>query len=219
MEWRPIISMILHYINFKNRDAIGQSFLSEGFEGSLSNYRQVYGQAMMSISKQYAHSGNGSLTSDSNNTSIQCIINPYLQDSIAGLQFYIMATKKSKTNTMVGIYKSGSNANGIYTTMGMGISKSDSLEYIYEAVPDEMDIDKVNLHTNFAALELNKWYLCKVEYDYNTSILEYFLNNTVIHTMIIENPFLLSSFVAMRDGAGAQGPSGYYIDDVIVYKR
>ena len=60
----------------------GTVILSEGFEGDLSNYRQVVytdGQALMSLSKQCAHSGTGSLTSDSNNTSIKRSIDPYSQ--------------------------------------------------------------------------------------------------------------------------------------------
>lgn len=193
-------------------------FISEGFEGDLSKYKQVtyaLGQAKMSISKQYAHSGNGSLTSDSNNTGIKCVIDPAIMDSIAGLQFYLMATKRSQTNTIAMMARPGSSANGLFTIMGMGISKSDSLELFYENAPD----DPSNFYKNFAQFELNKWYKCKIEYNYNNSTLMYYLDDKLVYTKAAPDPMTLSVFVVMRDGLGAQGPSGYYIDDVYIYKR
>jgi hypothetical protein len=196
----------------------GTIILSEGFEGDLSSYKQVTYQAdqgMMSIATQHAHSGNGSLASDSNNTGIKRMISPSIDDSIAGLQFYLMATKLAHTNFFAAICKPGSSANGLFTIIGMGIDKSDSLKYIYENMPG----DPINEHVNFAALTLNKWYQCKIEYDYSDTTLTYFLDNDIVYTRTAPSPMTLQIFVAMRDDLGAQGTSGYYIDDVAIYKR
>jgi hypothetical protein len=170
---------------------------------------------MMSISTQYAHSGKCSLTSDSNNTSIKKGISPSIDDSIAGLQFYLRATKLAHTDFIVAICKPGSSANGLFTIMGMGIDKSDSLRYVYEEDP----LDPINEHKNFAALTLNKWYKCKIEYDYSDTTLTYFLDDSTVYTRTAPSPMTLQTLVVMRDSLGAQGPSGYYIDDITIYKR
>ena len=205
-------------------DPIGPSenvtgtIISEGFEGDLSGYKQITyqtGQRMMSIATQHAHSGKGSLTSDSNNTSIKRVISPSIDDSIAGLQFYLMATKLAHTNFFAAICKPGSSANGLFTIIGMGIDKSDSLIYIYENLPG----DPINEHVNFAALTLNKWYKCKLEYNYSDTTLTYFLDNKTVYTRTTPSPMTLQIFAVIRDGLGAQGTSGYYIDDISIYKR
>ena len=196
----------------------GTAILSEGFEGDLSNYRQITydpAQGMMSIATQHAHSGKASLTSDSNNTSIKARIDPSIDDSIAGLQFYLMATKAAHTDFITAICKPGSSANGLFTIIGMGIDKSDSLNYVYEYAPD----DPINEHKNFAALMLNKWYKCKIEYDYSDTTLTYSLDDSTVYTRTAPSPMTLQTFIVMRDSLGAPGPSGYYVDDVAVYKR
>jgi hypothetical protein len=201
----------------------GNVILSEGFEGDSTyldsnNYRQITydpAQGRMSISTQHAHSGKSSLTSDSNNTGIKKGISPSIDDSIAGLQFYLMATKLAHTNFLAAICKPGSSANGLFTIIGMGIDKSDSLKYVYENAPG----DPINEHKNFAALTLNKWYKCKIEYDYSDTTLTYFLDDATVYTRTAPSPMTLQTFVVMRDSLGAQGPSGYYVDDIIVYKR
>jgi hypothetical protein len=203
--------------------SFGDVILSEGFEGDSTyldsnNYRQINydpSQGMMSISTQYAHSGKSSLTSDSNNTSIKRGISPSIGDSIAGLQFYLMATKLAHTNSFAAICKPGSSSDGLITKFGMGIDKSDSLKYIcYDY------LNGINEYINFAPLTLNKWYKCKIEYDYSDTTLTYFLDNDTVYTRTTPSTITsFQTFVAIRDGLGAQGPSGYYIDDVIIYKR
>ena len=198
--------------------APGTVILSEGFEGDLSGYKQiVYDgfQGLMSITTHQAYSGKGSLTSDSNETGIKRMIDPSIDDSIAGLQFYMMAAKASHANTIVAICRMGSSANGLFTIMGMGIDTSDSLKCVYESAP----ADPANEYKNFAPLKLNTWYKCQVEYDYSAATLSYFLNDTIVHTISAMNPMTLHTFVVMRDSLGAAGPSGYYIDDVAIYKR
>ena len=192
--------------------------LSEGFENGISDYMQVtYApeQGLMSVSTNYAHSGTHSLTSDSNNTGIRKSLDDPISDSIAGLEFYLMAKKAERTNFVAVIARSGSSANGLYTILGMGIDKSDSLKYIYEYQPD----DTSNEHKNFAALMLNKWYKCKIEYDYSDTTLTYSLDDSTVYTRTAPSPMTLQTFIVMRDSLGAPGPSGYYVDDVAVYKR
>jgi hypothetical protein len=196
----------------------GNVILSEGFEGDLSAYKQITympDQGMMSLSTQDARFGKGALTSDSNNTGIKKMFDPSIDDSIAGLQFYLKATKTAHTNFLVALCKTGSSANGLFTIMGMGIDKSDSLKYVYEAAP----ADPSNECKNFAPLTLNKWYQCKIEYDYTAVTLNFFLNDDIVHTIPAPSPMTLQLFVAMRDDLGAQGPSGYYLDNVSIYKR
>jgi hypothetical protein len=202
---------------------LGNVILSEGFEGDSTyldsnNYRQINydpTQGMMSISTQHPHSGNGSLTSDSNNTSIKRVISPSIDDSIAGLQFYLMATTLAHTDFFAALCKPGSSADGLPTKYGMGIDKSDSLNYIcYDY------LNGINEYKNFALLTLNKWYKCKIEYDFSDTTLTYFLDDDTVYARTTPStltPF--QTFVAIRDGLGAQGPSGYYIDDVTIYKR
>jgi hypothetical protein len=196
----------------------GNVILSEGFEGDLSSYRQITymtGQGLMSITTQQAHSGKGSLTSDSNNTGIKRMIDPSIDDSIAGLLFYLMAAKASQTNFLVAICKPGSSANGLFTIMGMGIDMSDSLRCVYEDAP----ADPSNKYKNIAPLSLNTWYKCKIEYGYSAATLTYFLNDAVVYAIAAPSPMTLHTFVVMRDSLGAAGPSEYYIDDVAIYKR
>jgi hypothetical protein len=196
----------------------GNVILSEGFEGDLSNYRQITytpEQGLMSISTQHPTTGSGSLTSDSNYTGIKKIIEPSINDSIAGLQFYLMAIQTSHTNFIAALCKPGSSANGLFAIYGMGIDQSDSLKYVFENAPGDI----INEHKNFAALTLNKWYKCKIEYDYADTTLTYYLDDAVVYTRTAPNPMTLQIFVVMRDGLGAQGAAGYYIDDVAIYKR
>lgn len=203
----------------KDEDIVpGNVILSEEFEGDLSNYRQIVytpGNGMMSISTQHARFGKGSLTSDSNNTGIKCAIDPAIMDSIAGLQFYLMATQAAHTNFLAALCKPGSSANGLFTIIGMGIDKSDSLQTVYEEFP----FDPAREYRKFAALALNIWYKCKIEYNYTDTTLTYFVDDAVVYQRGASNPMTLSVFVAMRDSIGAQGPSGCYIDNVSVYKR
>ena len=196
----------------------GAVILSEGFEGDLSVYKQITydaAQGMMSISTQHAYSGKGSLSSDSNNTGIKARFDPSIDDSIAGLQFYLMATMAAHTNFIAAICKQGSSANGLFTIFGLGIDKSDSLKYVFENAP----LDPMNEQKNFAPLKLNKWYKCKIEYNYTDTTLTYFVDNAEVYSRGVPNPMTLQVFIVMRDDLGAQGPAGYYVDDVAVYKR
>jgi hypothetical protein len=197
----------------------GNVILSEGFEGDLSDYRQIMytsGNGMMSLSTQHARFGKGSLTSDSNNTGIKKTFDPSIDDSIAGLQFHFMATRASHTNLLVALCKPGSSANGLFTIMGMGIGKSDSLQYVYEENPFD---PAVRERRSFAALALNKWYKCKIEYNYADTTLTYSVDDAQVYRRGATSPMTLSIFVAMRDSLGAQGASGCYLDNVSVYKR
>jgi hypothetical protein len=204
--------------NPSSGETLGQVILEEGFEGNLENYRQLLyetNQSMMTISSNCAKSGKSSLTSESNNSSIKVRVDPSIDDSIAGLQFYLMATKFSHTNFYAALCKPGSSSTGLVTFFGIGVDKSDSLKYIYEDLLN----GEVKEHKNFAALQLNKWYKCKIEYDYSDTTLTYFLDDAIIRKKPVPNPMTLQVFVAIRDSLGANGSSGYYLDDVKVYKR
>ena len=205
----------------------GTVILSEKFEGDAleylvdgetTAYRQVVyteGQTLMSLSSQHAHGGAGSLTSESNNTSIKRTIEPYIEDSVAGLQFYLMATKASQTNFFAAICKPGSAKDGLVTKFGMGIDASDSLKWVYQ---DDLN-GAADVHAKFAPLTFNRWYKCAVEYDFSAATLTYFLDDEIVHTQSVPSLSSLQTFIVIRDGLGAQGSSGYYLDDVAVYKK
>ena len=207
-------------------EALGNVIFQEGFESASSFdsiYKQInydFGQKRMSITTQSKHSGNASLTSYDTSTSIKRRIEPSITDSIAGLQFYMMATKKSHANTFVGIYRyvDMTPPSLMSYTMEMGIDKSDSLKYVFEYCP-VWDACPFNEYKNFAALELNKWYECKIEYNYTDTTLTYSVDNRIVHKITVPNPMELNMFFVMRDNLGAPGTSGYYIDDITVYKR
>jgi len=197
----------------------GNVILSEEFEGDLSNYNQITyvdGQGKMSISTQQARFGKGSLTSDSNNTGIKRLFDEPIQDSIAGLQFYLKATKAAQTNLLVAMGKTGSSATGLFTIIGMGIDKSGSLQCVYEENPFDPAVQE---RRNVTTLTLNKWYKCKVEYNYDDTTLTYSVDDAIVYQRGAPSPMTLQIFFAMRDSLGAQGPSGYYVDNVSIYKR
>jgi hypothetical protein len=167
------------------------------------------------ISTDAAHSGTHSLTSDSNLSGIKRPLDPAIADSIAGLEFYLMAKKAEHTNIYAALATSGSSYNGLWVIMGIGIDKSDSLMFIYNKSPS----DPLNEQINFAPLDSNKWYKCDIEYNFTDSTLTYSVDGTVVHAMNVPQPPSLPRFVVLRDSAGAQGPADYYLDDVTVYKR
>lgn len=195
----------------------GNVVLSEGFEDGttpLLQYTYAPGWGIMSRTTGHARTGSYSLTSDSNRTGIKIHFD-IIADSIAGLQFYLMATMAEQVNFGAAIARSGSAWDGMFSIFGMGIGKSDSLQYIYQYQPD----DPTNEQKNFAPLHFNKWYQCRIEYDFNTNTLTYFLDGTVVGTKTPPSVASLTMFLTMRDELGLPGPSGYYIDDISVYKR
>jgi hypothetical protein len=200
-----------------NPQVPGRYLVTEGFETDLSNYNQLtyaIGWGKMSISTGATHSGKQSLSSDSNRTGIKANYDP-ISDSIAGLDFYLMAKKAGGINFYAALSRSGSSWNGLFAILGLGIGKSDSLQYIYEIQP----VDSTNEHKNFAPVQFNHWYHCRVECSFTDTIVTYSVDDVVVKT--IKMPFMsnLGMFVTMRDDSGSQGTKDYYFDDVTVYKR
>ena len=196
----------------------GTMMLSEGFEtdtAQLLQYTYAPGWGIMSRTMDHAHTGKYSLTSDSNRTGIKKYFDDNIIESVAGLQFYLMATKAEQINFYAAIARSGSAWNGLYTIFGMGISKSDSLEYFCQYAPD----DSTNEQKCFAPLQFNKWYQCRIEYDFTTKTLTYLLDGTVVGTKSTPYVSSLSMLVTIRDESGSPGLKGYYIDDISVYRK
>ena len=179
---------------------------SENFEGNadsvLANYMPlVPGQAKMPITNAIAFSGKQSLTSDSDNTGIKDFIGTPIEDSIAGIEFYLYAAAPQEIDFIAGMAQSGSAANGLSMLLGMGIDKSDSLKLYYQQTYPDPLIEK-----NLAPLGYKKWYKCNVEYDFNDSMLTCSLNDAVVYKQPASSPMQISHFVAMRDSIGSQGP-------------
>ena len=72
---------------------------------------------------------------------------------------------------------------------------------------------------NDPSLELNKWYKCEIEYNYTDSTLTYSVDGSIVQKRTAPSPFTFDKLFVMRDNFGAQGHSGYYIDDITVCKR
>jgi hypothetical protein len=202
--------------------------LSEGFEGNnldSAGYTKIYNPRAygpMSITTNAAHSGTYSLTSDSNNTGLRKWLDSAISDSIAGLEFYLMAANAGQTDFFAAIVTMGTSAgmlnNGFSTVLGMGIDKSDSLWYTFQKY-DNPQADSDLVYKNFAALEFNKWYKCTMEYDFAAQKLTYSLDDRVVFTKGASGIAKLDMFITMRDSVGAQGPKDYFIDDITIYKR
>lgn len=203
-------------------------FLSDGFEYSSDSLANKYnkvawvgGRGFMSTTTDTAHSGTHSLTSDSSKTGIKLGGAFSIQDSIAGLEFYLMAKKAEQINFFSALASSGSAWNGLYIILGMGISRSDSLQYIYQYDPSKPDS---NYTKCFASLQFNKWYKCNIEYSFPDTTVTYSLDDSVVYTRKTPllsplNVFLVARDSVVSEGAGSQGSKEYYIDDVTVYER
>lgn len=206
----------------------GNVLLTEGFEeASLvdSGFRQQSfgaGDGMMSISKSAAHSGQSSLTSDSNRTSIVKWFEDPINDSIAGIEFYLLAKKAEHINFYVAMGRQGGSfgmlPNGFNCFMGMGIDKSDSLWCIHGQYDTQISNPVYNQKRS-ALFEFNKWQRCNIEYDFAKSSVSYYLNGAEICKMDVPKPARLDVFAAVRDSTGAQGQKDYYVDDITIYKK
>ena len=200
----------------------------EGFEGNnldSAQYTKIYNPrnyGRMSISTKAAHTGKYSLTSDSNNTGVRKWLDNPIDDSIAGREFYLKALKAEKINFFAALTTMGTSAgmldNGFYSVLGMGIDKSDSLWYTFQKA-DNPQADSDLVQKKFAALQLNTWYKCVVEYDFTAMKLTYFLNDREIFSKRASGIKKFDMFITMRDSLGAPGAKDYFIDDVTIYKR
>jgi hypothetical protein len=203
--------------------------LSEEFEGTnldSAGFRQAYrgpDYGWMYITTNAAHTGTYSLTSDSNKTGIRKLlaVDQFINDSIAGLEFYCMAATAGQTEFYAAFGQGGNSAgmlpNGWQTVFGMGIDKSDSLWCMYEKY-DYPQADSDLVHKTCGALELNKWYKCTIEYDFAAMVLTYYLDNAPVYSRSAPQR-TIEEFVVYRDTVGAQGPKDYFIDDITIYKR
>jgi hypothetical protein len=207
----------------------GNVIFSEGFEGTNlidAGFRVAYrgpDYGWMVATTKAAHTGAHSLTSDSNKTGIRRLltVEQFVTDSIAGLEFYLMALKAQQSECYAAMGQGGNSwgmlPNGWQTVFGMGIDKSDSLWCMYEKYSNpQADTDLV--HKKIAALETNKWYKCTIEFDFNESKLTYSLDDKVVYTKGAPNR-TIEEFIVYRDTLGPPGPTDYFFDDVTMYKR
>lgn len=203
---------------------------SEGFEGNnldSSGFRVAYrgtGYGLMSITYKAAHNGSKySLMSDSNQTGIRKLlpVDQFIQDSIAGLEFYLMASAAGKTEVYAAFGQGGNSLgmlpNGWQTVFGMGIDKSDSLWCLYQRY-SYPQVDTLLVHKTCGALKTNKWYKCNIEYDFNAEKLTWYLDNVPVFSKSAPNR-PVEEFIVYRDTLGGPGPKDYFFDDITVYKR
>lgn len=206
----------------------GDVVYSEGFEESPDFLGLLYVQinyatnwGLMTITDSAAHTGKQSLTSDSNCIGIKGSLGSQIEDSTAGIQFYLMAKKPEETDFIAGMGQSGSAPNGLYSFVGMGIDKSDSFTCLYQQSPynGTSDTNTGVIKKNVVPLGYNQWYKCNIEYNFNDDIATYYLNGAIVCKLKPGGFYGMGQFFAMRDSLGKQGPKEYYLDDVTVYKK
>jgi hypothetical protein len=205
----------------ENPPPVKNVIFTDDFENGLSSdwNQLIYqiGWTMMSIASDCGHSPTHSLTSTDSMAGLKRQIYPSIMDSIAGLEFFLLAKQNEHIDFYAALATTGSSANGLAIVMGLGLSKTDSLMYVYQAGPDS-----VSHKVAFAAPTFNTWYKCNIEYDFNTSIITYSLNDTVIHQQTVPAvvaPPAIQWVVTVRENPGIEGLKQYYIDDVTLYKR
>ena len=194
--------------NFENADSVSSNWLKIIWQ---------QGWTAMSTSTDYAHSPTHSLASIDSMTGSKRSITPPISDSIAGLEFYLSAKKNEHIDFFGCLATTGSSINGLAIVMGMGISKTDSLMWVYQSGADSAAaIHKVG----FAVPTLNTWYKCKIEYSFKTSIITYSLNDAIVHQQTVQvAPPAIQWVITDRESPGVQGPKQYYLDDFTVYTR
>jgi hypothetical protein len=204
----------------------GGVIFNEGFEEHPDSLGLLYAQVsyasnwgLMTITDSAAHAGKQSLTCDSNCTGIKGTIGTEIEDSTAGIQFYLMAKKPEETDFSAGLAQLGSAGNGLFAFVGMGIDKSDSFTCFYQQQPDNGNSGTGMIQKNVVPLGFNKWYKCNIEYNYGNDTATYFLNGAVVYKVDFGGMQAISDFFAIRDSLGSQGPKDYYLDDITVYKK
>jgi hypothetical protein len=209
----------------------GNIIFFEGFEGNNltdAGFRVAYrgsGYGLMSITSKAAHNGSThSLTTDSNKTGIRKLltVDQFITDSIAGLDFYLMASTAGQAEVYAAFGQGGNSLgmlpNGWQTVFGMGIDKNDSLWCLYQrySYPQE---DSLLVHKTCGALATNKWYKCTIEYDFATEKMTWYLDNVPVFSKNAPNRTIEEFIINRDDPDGGQGPKDYFFDDITVYKR
>ena len=170
------------------------------------------------------HSGSRCLTSDSNSTGIEriCIVHT---TGVIGISFWMMAASSGKTNLFAALGKSGSSSMGAYYYFGLGFDKSDSIKYVYAT--DETGAGLFETSKTIAPIQFGHWYKCRVEFEFppdgNTAAQKranwYVDGKKIASLTTTDYPSRFDMWLALRDGAGAQGQKPYYIDDLMLYYR
>ena len=208
-----------------NPPASSPSILSEGFEGSLSSWQTEFminfgdpTYPRMRITTDAAHNGTHSLISDSNRTALLYNLPDKLQDSIACLQFYMMAKEQGHTNFTVQIGQDAGSSGGLCKKFGFGFSPTDSIVTVffdnYGGVHD----------TAVKAIVLNQWYKCNIEVNFTTQVISYLLDDQIVRTAPLPTieMYGIDKLLVLRGFEPTEGEDGVkkcYVDDIVLYKK
>jgi hypothetical protein len=202
-----------------------RTFFAEGFEGNLSAWKTEYVDILgdptfprMRITSDVAHTGTYSLTSDANRTALVYNFSKKLQDSIVGLQCYIMAKELGNTNFTVQLGQDAGSSGGLAKKFGFGFSPDNSVITIF--YDDYSGIDNTAVQT----ILLNHWYKCVVEVDFTTKVISYYLDDQLVHTATLPTMGMygIDKLLAIRGfepTLGQDGTKKYYIDDIVLYRK
>lgn len=178
----------------------------------------------MSSTTTAHHSGSRSLTAQESSTGIEriCIVQT---TGIIGISFWMMAESSGKINMFAALGKSGSSSMGAYYYFGLGFGKSDSIKYV--CATDETGTGLVETSKTIAPIQFGHWYKCRVEFEFPPSgdaatpkRVNYYVDGKKVASETTNDyPSRFDMWLAIRDGAGAQGPKPYYIDDLMLYYR
>jgi hypothetical protein len=199
--------------------------MSEGFGGDLSTWETEYminfgdpTYPRMRITTDTAHTGTHSLMSDSNRTALLYKLPEKLQDSIAGLQCYILAKEKGHTNFTVQLGQDAGSSGGLAKKFGFGFSPTDSVVTVfYDNYGGQKDMA-------VAAIQLNHWYKCVVEVNFTTKVISYSLDDQLVRTAPLPEieMYGIDKLLVLRGfepTEGADGVKKCYVDDIVLYKK
>ena len=194
---------------------------TEGFEGDLSNWRDNYMinigdfYPQMRISTDAARTGTHSITSDSNRCALLYYVDPRVETGIVGGEFYIMATAAGQTNFTVEIGQNAGSSGGLGKAFGFGFDQTDSVKCtFYDSWTGPND-------TMISALQLNHWYKCVVEVDFTAQTITYYLEGAKVRTRPLptQEMYGIDRVLVFRGIMGAEGPTSYFADDIVLYKK
>jgi hypothetical protein len=206
---------------------------AEGFGDTLGawqpDYLIKYGDPTyprMRITTAAAHTGTHSVTSDTSWSALEYVIPNQLYTGTVGVQFYIMATAKGEANFSVQYGQNAGSSGGLGHAWGLGFGHNDSLvAYLYDYMSGTQYQD-----SSLFPMQLNHWYKCVVEANFNDSTFTYYVDDQKVRTATVpaQDWYGLDRLIVYRgtnpydeaQGLDHQsGPKPYYADDIVLYKK
>jgi hypothetical protein len=203
----------------------------DSFGGSLSHWDASY---MVSIGVFYprmrnsvaeVHSGTHSVTSDSSWSALVSSLasDNIINTNIAGLEFWLYAKTLGEANFAAQIGQNAGPSGGLGKSYGIGFGRNDSIKCTYFDFTDSIPYRNKSI----APIQLDHWYRCDVEVDFNAKAISYYIDSVKVQTVPLQldemygiDRILISRGEDPTDSLDhPSGPKQYFIDDVVLYKK